>query len=91
MSRSEAAALRLIASSDFVVLRGRLEHDRDRYLRGLTQVNGFPEQVRLEGAWYPGPSGTGLEIEVNKEAVAKPFEFYEKPHLRRSDGSQTNW
>jgi hypothetical protein len=61
MSRSEAAALRIIARSDFVVLRGQLEHGSD-HLRWLTRVNGFPEQMRLEGAWYPVPDGPGLEM-----------------------------
>jgi len=54
-------------------------------------VRVFPEQVRLEGAWYPVPDAPGLGIEVNEEMVAKPFEFYEMPHLRKLDGSHTNW
>ena len=51
----------------------------------------FPEQVRLEGAGYPVPDGPGLGVEVNEEALQKPFEFYELPHLHKLDGSFTNW
>jgi galactonate dehydratase len=51
----------------------------------------FPEQIRLEGHWYPVPDGPGLGIEVNEEALARYFAFYEMPHLHKSDGSHTNW
>jgi galactonate dehydratase len=54
-------------------------------------VRVFPEQVRLEGAWYPVPEGPGLGVEVVEERVARPFEFYEMPHLHKLDGSHTNW
>jgi galactonate dehydratase len=56
-----------------------------------SQVQVFPEQIQLEGHWYPVPDGPGLGIEVNEEALARPFEFYEMPHLHKSDGSHTNW
>ena len=51
----------------------------------------FPEQIRLEGHWYPVPDGPGLGIEVTEGTLAKPFEFYEMPHMYKSDGSHTNW
>ena len=52
----------------------------------------FPVQHKLEGAVIPVPDGPGLGIEVNEELVkAQTFKFAEPPHLRRRDGSHTNW
>ena len=52
----------------------------------------FPVQHKLEGAAIPVPDGPGLGVEVNEELVtAQTFKFAESPHLRRRDGSHTNW
>ncbi len=51
----------------------------------------FPQQVRLEGSWYPVPDSPGLGVEVNEDALTEPFRFWEAPHLNRRDGSHTNW
>ena len=52
----------------------------------------FPIQHKLEGASIPVPDGPGLGIEVNEALVtAQTFKFWESPHLRRRDGSHTNW
>jgi len=52
----------------------------------------FPQMPALDGAVFPVPSGPGLGIEVNEEALtAKSFKFWEAPHLTRRDGSVTNW
>ena len=51
----------------------------------------FPEQVRLEGHWYPVPDTPGLGVDVNEDALTEPFRFWEAPHLHRNDGSHTNW
>ena len=52
----------------------------------------FPVQHKLEGAAIPVPEGPGLGVEVNEELVAaQTFKFSEPPHLRRRDGSHTNW
>ena len=52
----------------------------------------FPVQHKLEGAFIPVPDGPGLGVEVNEELVkAQTFKFSEPPHLRRRDGSHTNW
>ena len=56
-----------------------------------SQEKVFTEQIQLEGHWYPVPDGPGLGIEVNEESLARPFVFYEMPHLVKSDGSHTNW
>ena len=52
----------------------------------------FPVQHQLEGAVIPVPDGPGLGVEVDEELVtSQTFKFAEPPHLRRRDGSHTNW
>jgi galactonate dehydratase len=52
----------------------------------------FTLQPKLTGAVYPVPSTPGLGIEVNEQALAREsFKFWEAPHLKRRDGSVTNW
>ncbi len=52
----------------------------------------FPVQLELEGDRVRVPEGPGLGVELNEEAAAaQRFEFWEAPHLRRRDGSYTNW
>ena len=59
---------------------------------GFDNSDFFPVQPRLEGAVYPISDAPGLGIEVNEELVARQsFEFWEAPHLKRNDGSVTNW
>ncbi|TIP80044.1 MAG: mandelate racemase/muconate lactonizing enzyme family protein, partial [Mesorhizobium sp.] len=41
---------------------------------------------------YPVGDLPGLGVEVNEEAIqAARFRFWEAPHLKRRDGSVTNW
>jgi galactonate dehydratase len=52
----------------------------------------FPTQIRLEGSSYRVPEAPGLGVEVDESAIKKQrFRFSEPPHLRRGDGSYTNW
>lgn len=52
----------------------------------------FPVQPVLEGACYVVPDAPGLGVEVNEAALTREaFRFWEAPHLRRRDGSYTNW
>jgi galactonate dehydratase len=52
----------------------------------------FPEQVALDGAEYPVPDKPGLGVMVDEARVQREaFRFWEAPHLRRRDGSYTNW
>ena len=53
----------------------------------------FPVQPVLEGVFHRVPDTPGLGVEFNEDApaVQKAFEFWENPHLRRRDGSHTNW
>lgn len=52
----------------------------------------FPVQVRMDGPNYIVPDAPGLGVEVDEEvARASEPEHVEGPHLRRPDGSVTNW
>lgn len=53
----------------------------------------FPVQAKLDGPDFHVPDTPGLGIEVNEDAIARQaaFKFSEPPHLRRRDGSYTNW
>ncbi|MBX3014887.1 MAG: mandelate racemase/muconate lactonizing enzyme family protein [Caldilineaceae bacterium] len=52
----------------------------------------FPVQPTLTGAHFPILDTPGLGVEVNEELILKQeFKFWEAPHLRRRDGSYTNW
>jgi galactonate dehydratase len=52
----------------------------------------FSKQAQLDGAVYPVDDAPGLGVEVDETAVAaQSFKFWEAPHLRRHDGSVTNW
>jgi galactonate dehydratase len=52
----------------------------------------FPVQHKLEGARFPVPDTPGLGVDVDEEYVKQQsFKFAEAPHLRRRDGSVTNW
>jgi galactonate dehydratase len=52
----------------------------------------FPVQPRLDGAVCQVGDAPGLGVEVDEAAVKKQsFKFWEAPHLRRPDGSFTNW
>ena len=59
---------------------------------GFDNSDFFPVQPRLDGADYPVSDAPGLGIEVNEALLAEQsFEFWEAPHLKRKDGSVTNW
>jgi galactonate dehydratase len=52
----------------------------------------FPVQPKLQGASYVVSDAPGLGIEVDEVLVRQQsFRFWEAPHLRRRDGSVTNW
>ena len=59
---------------------------------GFDDAGIFPVQPKLNGAVYEVPDGPGLGVEVDEALVRKQsFKFWEAPHLRRTDGSVTNW
>jgi len=52
----------------------------------------YPKQTRMDGPFYVVPDEPGLGVEVNEDLLAAAaFEYTEPPHLRRDDGSFTNW
>jgi galactonate dehydratase len=59
---------------------------------GFDSPDFFPVQLRLEKAHYIVPDTPGLGVEVNEELIQRQsFKYWEAPHLRRRDGSVTNW
>ena len=59
---------------------------------GFDNTEIFPVQVLLQGADYVVPDMPGLGVEVDEKLVRSlSFRFSEPPHLRRRDGSYTNW
>jgi galactonate dehydratase len=52
----------------------------------------FPLRPTLQGTGFPVPDAPGLGIEFDEQrAASQEFRFHEFPHLRRRDGSHTNW
>ena len=52
----------------------------------------FPQGHDIEGDAFPLPEAPGLGVTLNEDALADhPTVFWEAPHLRRRDGSYTNW
>ncbi|TIQ38053.1 MAG: mandelate racemase/muconate lactonizing enzyme family protein [Mesorhizobium sp.] len=59
---------------------------------GFDNSEFFPVQPRLDGTDYPVSDLPGLGVEINEAAIqAQSFRFWEAPHLKRRDGSVTNW
>jgi len=59
---------------------------------GFDNSEFFPVQPRIENAHYPVSDAPGLGVEVNEELIKQQsFKFWEAPHLKRLDGSVTNW
>jgi galactonate dehydratase len=78
------------ASPNFAWLEARATPSEPSSLRDDPAL--FPLQPRLEGAQYPVTDTPGLGVDVNEElAASQEFRFWEAPHLRRRDGSHTNW
>lgn len=52
----------------------------------------FPVRPMLEGSCFPVPDAPGLGVEFDEDRAAEQaFRLWEAPHLRRRDGSHTNW
>ena len=52
----------------------------------------FPVMVERDGPFYPLPARPGLGVEIDEAAAARhPMTLRELPHLKRPDGSYTNW
>jgi galactonate dehydratase len=59
---------------------------------GFDNLEFFPDLYKLEGANYRVRDTPGLGVDVDEELLKKQsFKFWEAPHLKRRDGSVTNW
>ena len=59
---------------------------------GFDNPEFFPGFYQLEGPHYRVIDKPGLGVDVNEDLLKKQsFKFWEAPHLRRLDGSVTNW
>ena len=59
---------------------------------GFDNAEIFPVQVSMQGSDYIVPDVPGLGVDIDEELVRSlSFHFSEPPHLRRRDGSYTNW
>ena len=59
---------------------------------GFDNAEFFPVQPRIQNAVYVVSEAPGLGVEVNEALIKKQsFKFWEAPHLKRNDGSVTNW
>ena len=51
-----------------------------------------PVQVEWQDGYLLPPTRPGLGVEFDRDAArGHPFQMVEPPHLRRLDGSFTNW
>lgn len=51
----------------------------------------FPVQPEIVPGRVTVLDQPGLGVDVDEESLNEPFRQYEMPHLKRSDGSHTNW
>jgi galactonate dehydratase len=59
---------------------------------GTTFTDVFPVQIAWENGYLLPPTAPGLGIEFDREAAKHAsFQMVEPAHLRRADGSFTNW
>ena len=78
------------AVANFAWLETRV-NPKDLY-GGAGAEDVFTVQPKLQGAVYPVPDTPGLGIEIDEKALTREaFKFWEAPHLKRRDGSVTNW
>ena len=86
-----AATIHLAAAvPNFAWLETRVNPD-DLYGGGLTD-DVFVRQPKLTGAVFEVDPAPGLGIEIDEVALTREsFRFWEAPHLKRRDGSVTNW
>ena len=59
---------------------------------GIVLTDVVPVQPEWKDGYLLPPKGPGLGVEFDRDAAKKhPFQMAELPHLRRLDGSVTNW
>jgi len=91
-----AATIHMAAAvPNFAWLEVRVTQSENLYY-GKAGVNDadllFPVQPRLDGTTFAVPDTPGLGVEIDETlAEGQSWQFWEAPHLRRRDGSVTNW
>lgn len=87
-----AATIHLSAAvANFSWLETRVGSAGDGYM-SEADMSLFPQHPKLDGASYPVTDLPGLGIEVDEDGIKdQSFRFWEAPHLKRRDGSVTNW
>lgn len=64
--------------------------DTDRFSPRTEEL--FPKRCHFEGPALRVPDEPGLGVEFNEElAKEQEFKYWEAPHIKRPDGSYTNW
>ncbi len=59
---------------------------------GFSDTDWFPVQIQQDEFRLWVPDAPGLGVEFNEERVtSSEFSYWEAPHLKRRDGSVTNW
>lgn len=91
-----AATIHLCAAvPNFAWLEVRVTEAENLFVdsRGVNDAERlFPVQPRLAGNVFPLPEAPGLGVELDEQLARQhTWKFWEAPHLRRSDGSVTNW
>ncbi|MCX6014227.1 MAG: mandelate racemase/muconate lactonizing enzyme family protein [Chloroflexales bacterium] len=90
-----AATIHLAAAvPNFAWLEVRVSPSENLYKGdGINDVDViFPVNPKLNGNAFDVPQAPGLGIEFDEETAKKhSWKFWEAPHLRRRDGSVTNW
>ena len=86
-----AASLHFAATvANFAWLETRAS-DFEKHL-GFEDSEIFLDQPKLKGSVLPVETKPGLGITIDETLLKRQkFEFWEAPHLRRRDGSITNW
>ncbi len=93
---STAACIQLGAAvPNFAWLEARVTQAENLYTNSAGEDAAetlFPGQPRLVGTSFPVTDKPGLGLEFNEAAAqGHQWKFWEAPHLRRRDGSVTNW
>ena len=83
-----ATAHMAMASANFSWLEIRESAGEDT---GFYDKEIFPVQPKVEPGKVTVLNQPGLGVEVDEASLTEPFRYSEMPHLKRNDGSHTNW
>ena len=83
-----ATAHMSMAAANFSWLEIRESAGEDN---GFYSKEVFPVQPEIVPGKVTVLDKPGLGVEVDEESLTEPFRYSEMPHLKRNDGSHTNW